>query len=150
MFVAAHRESFGLEPICVVLKVSPSSVRSELSRPPSARAIKDEHIKTQISEIFEANYRVYGCRKIKAALVREHDLVVDKDRVMRLMRNLNILLRFLASQHPFRDEQDQEHGPNGDSTDHDDVGYHGGRVPCEVRSAPAVAEGDEAEHDSEE
>ena len=95
MFVAAHRDRrtdglrWGFEPICRVLQVSPASVRSALSRPPSPRAISDEALNAKIKEIFEANYRVYGRRKIKAALARE-DIIVDQDRIGRLMRNLNI------------------------------------------------------------
>ena len=95
MFVAAHRDRrtdglrWGFEPICRVLQVSPASVRSALSRPPSQRAISDEALKPKIKEIFEANYRVYGRRKIKAALARQ-GLIVDQDRIGRLMQNLNI------------------------------------------------------------
>lgn len=90
LYVAAHRDRFGLEPICRVLRVNASAVRSRLSRPPSATAIADEDVKAKIRVVFDANYRVYGCRKIKAALAREHSLVVDKDRVARLMRELGI------------------------------------------------------------
>ena len=89
-FVAAHREEFGLEPICRVLQVSASSVRSCLARPISARDLADEALKPKIAQLFEDNYRVYGRRKIKAGLVREHGLVVDKDRIGRLMAELGI------------------------------------------------------------
>jgi transposase InsO family protein len=43
-----------------------------------------------IVAVFEANYRVYGRRKIKAALAREHGVVVDQDRISRLMGELGI------------------------------------------------------------
>jgi putative transposase len=87
--VAAHRHH-GVEPICRVLQVAPSAVRSALSRPVTARQLADDALKPLILEIFNANYQVYGRRKIKAALVREHGLVVDKDRIARLMRELGI------------------------------------------------------------
>jgi putative transposase len=90
LYVAAYRDRFGLEPICRVLQVNASTVRSRLARPPSATAIADEDLKAEIQVIFDANYRVYGCRKIKAVLAREHGVVVDKDRVARLMRELGI------------------------------------------------------------
>ena len=80
----------GLEPICKVLQVSPASVRSVLRRPPSDRAVADAALEPLIKAIFDANYKVYGCVKIKEALVREHGLVVDKDRVNRLMRRVGI------------------------------------------------------------
>ena len=47
-------------------------------------------MKPLILEVFEANYRVYNRLKIKAALAREHGLVVDKDRIGRLMAELGI------------------------------------------------------------
>jgi putative transposase len=89
LYVAVNRDRFGLEPICRV-EVNASTVRSRLARPPSATAIADEDLKAKIRVIFDANYRAYCCRKIKAVLAREHDLVVDKDRVARLMGQLGI------------------------------------------------------------
>lgn len=96
MFVTANRDRrtaglrWGLEPICKVLQVCPASVRSVLRRPPCDRAIADEALKPVILAIFDANYRVYGCAKIKRVLLREHGLVVDKTRVARLMTELGI------------------------------------------------------------
>ena len=87
--MAAYRHH-GVVPICRVLQVAPSAVRSALSRPPPARQLADEALKPLIAGLFEANYRVYGRRKIKAALRREHGLVVDHDRVSRLMGELGI------------------------------------------------------------
>jgi putative transposase len=87
--VAAYRHH-GVVPICRVLQVAPSAVRSALARPATARQIADEALKVVILEVFNANYRVYGRRKMKAALRREHSLVIDKDRIARLMRELGI------------------------------------------------------------
>ena len=87
--MAAHRHH-GVVPICTVLQVAPSAVRSALSRPVTAREVADEALKPLIVELFEANYRVYGRRKIKAALRRAHGLIVDKDRIARLMGELGI------------------------------------------------------------
>ena len=82
-------------PICRVLstpehQIAPSAVRSALARPVTARQLADEALKPLILALFEANYRVYGRRKMKAALRREHGLVVDKDRIGRLMAELGI------------------------------------------------------------
>ena len=87
--MAAHRHH-GVVSICRTLQVAPSAVRSALARPVTARQLADEALKPIIVELFDANYRVYGRRKIKAALRREHGLVVDKDRIARLMRELGI------------------------------------------------------------
>jgi putative transposase len=93
--VIAHRDRrtaglrWGFEPICRVLGVSPSTVRSHLARPPCARRVEDEALKIEIRRIFDENYQVYGVRKIRAALARE-EIRVAKNRVARLMRELGI------------------------------------------------------------
>lgn len=89
-FVVANRDAFGLEPICRVLQVATSTVRSCLARPISAREIADEVLKPKIRGLFDDNYQVYGRRKIKAGLRREYGLIVDKDRIARIMAELGI------------------------------------------------------------
>lgn len=54
-----------------------------------ARRVADEALKIRIQAIFDENYRVYGIRKIRAALAREGRRVA-KNRVARLMRELGI------------------------------------------------------------
>jgi putative transposase len=93
-FVAAYRHH-GVEPICRVLStekhpIAPSSVRSALRRPTCARRLEDDELKPTIAQIFADNYEVYGARKIKASLKREHGLIVDRARVTRLMSELEI------------------------------------------------------------
>jgi putative transposase len=61
-------------------------MRSALARPPGPRQLADDALKPLIAELHATNYGVYGARKIKAALAREHHLVVDRARVTRLMR----------------------------------------------------------------
>ena len=61
-----------------------------MARPVCARRVADEAVKPKLLEVFEANYRVYGRRKMKAALRREHGINLDKDRIARLMRELDI------------------------------------------------------------
>lgn len=87
--MAAHRH-YGVVPICRVLQIAPSSVRSAMARPVCARRLQDDAVKPKLLEVFEANYRVYGRRKMKAALRREHGIDLDKDRIARLMRELGI------------------------------------------------------------
>ena len=87
--MAAHRHH-GVVPVCRVLQVAPSAVRSAMSRPVCARRVTDETIKPKLLAVFDANYRVYGRRKMKAALRREHGIILDKDRIARLMRELGI------------------------------------------------------------
>ena len=61
-----------------------------MSRPVCARRLVDDAVKPKLLEVFNANYRVYGRRKMKAALRREHGITMDKDRIVRLMRELGI------------------------------------------------------------
>ena len=89
-FVVAHRDRFGVEPICRALQVAPSAVRSRLARRVCARRLADEAVKPTLLAVFDENYRVYGRRKMKAALRREHGINLDKDRIARLMRELGI------------------------------------------------------------
>jgi len=87
--VAAHRYH-GVVPICRALQVAPSAVRSVMSRPVCARRLSDDSVKPKLLEVFNANYRVYGRRKMKAVLRRDHGINLDKDRIARLMRELGI------------------------------------------------------------
>ena len=92
--MAAHRHH-GVVPTCRVLstaehQVAPSAVRSAMARPVCARRRADDAVKPLLLEVFNSNYRVYGRRKMKAALRREHQINLDKDRIARLMRELGI------------------------------------------------------------
>ena len=66
--MAAHRHH-GVVPICRTLQVAPSAVRSVMWRPVCARRLADEKVKPILLAVFDANYRVYGRRKMKAAYV---------------------------------------------------------------------------------
>jgi putative transposase len=88
-FVDAQRKEFGVEPICRVLQVAPSTYYSAKSRPPSARAVGDAVLLAVLLALWQANYSVYGTRKLwKAARRAGHD--IGRDRVARLMRQLGI------------------------------------------------------------
>ena len=84
------RGRFGVEPICVALQVAVVSVRCSIRRGVSARRIEDDRLIELIRIVFNANYQVYGARKIKKALLREYQLVVDRARVTRLMQEIGI------------------------------------------------------------
>ena len=88
-FIDEHRGSFGVEPICQTLEIAPSSYYAARVRPPSARAIRDVALSTDIGRIHRSNYAVYGARKLWHALRRE-GMVVGRDQVGRLMRGLGL------------------------------------------------------------
>jgi putative transposase len=88
-YIDAHREEFGVEPICRVLAIAPSTYYSVKSRPPSARAVRDAVLLPILWALWIANYRVYGARKLwKAARRAGHD--IGRDQVAQLMRELGI------------------------------------------------------------
>jgi putative transposase len=88
-FIEANASRFGVEPICRVLAVAPSSHYAARSRPPSARAIEDAGLRESIGAIHAANHGVYGVRKMGHAL-RRAGRAVGRDRVARLMRELGL------------------------------------------------------------
>jgi transposase InsO family protein len=79
----------GVELICRLLQVAPSSYYAAKTRTPSARAVRDEQLIGQLVELWEANYRVYGVRKLwKAA--RRAGISIGRDQTARLMRAAGI------------------------------------------------------------
>jgi len=88
-YIDAHRDRFGVEPICQVLAVVPSTYYAARSRPPSARAVRDAELKPEIRRVHAGNFAVYGARKVWHQLGRE-GVAVGRDRVARLMDELGL------------------------------------------------------------
>lgn len=57
-FITALRARFGVEPICKVLQIAPSTYYAAVSRQPSARAVRDEELKAEIARVHQSNF---GC-----------------------------------------------------------------------------------------
>ena len=94
-FIDAHRDDvvegarLGVEPICRVLQVAPSTYYAAKTRPPSARACRDAELIPQLVVLWEDNYRVYGARKLWKAAHRA-GLDIGRDQVARLMHRAGI------------------------------------------------------------
>lgn len=88
-YIEANRATFGVEPICQVLAVAPSSYYAARSRPPSARAIRDQELKADITRVHAANFSVYGVRKLWRAL-RRQGTQIGRDHAGRLMTALGL------------------------------------------------------------
>ncbi len=93
-FIDDHRKTYGVEPICRVLPIAPSTYfrrkaeqRDASKR--SARAQRDEVLRAIIRRIWEENQRVYGPRKVWKQMGRE-GLHEARCRVRRLMRELGL------------------------------------------------------------
>jgi putative transposase len=88
-YIDEHKGSFGVEPICRVLAIAPSSYYAAKRRPPSARALADEALGSEIARVHAEHLGVYGVRKTWRAAVRE-GRAVGRDRTWRLMRTLGL------------------------------------------------------------
>jgi len=88
-YIDAHRERFGVEPICRVLQFAPSTYWSAKRRPASARSRRDEKLRAEIVRVYAENFGVYGAPKIWAQLNRE-GIRVARCTIERLMRELGL------------------------------------------------------------
>jgi putative transposase len=84
-----HRSRWGVEPICRVLQIAPSSYYAATSRPASARQQRDATLKVDIRRVWEEHRCVYGADKVRAQLKRE-GTPVARCTVERLMRTLGL------------------------------------------------------------
>jgi len=84
-FIDAHRERFGVEPICRTLGVSASAYYQRATGQRCDRAVEDERLLGRIRELHAANYYAYGYRRMWKALLRAGE-TVPRCRVQRLMR----------------------------------------------------------------
>ena len=93
-FIDDHREAYGVEPICGVLPIAPSTYfervaqRRDLMRL-SARAQRDQALKPEIARVFAENFGVYGVRKVWRQMVRE-GFTVARCTIERLMREMGL------------------------------------------------------------
>ena len=88
-YIACHRDSYGVEPICRHLPIAPSTYHDAGRRPPSARAVRDCELKGEIRRVHAENFGVYGARKVWRQLNREGHAVA-RCTVERLMRELGL------------------------------------------------------------
>ena len=93
-FIDRHRETYGVEPLCKLLQVAPSGYWRHVARQRnpslrSARAQRDEFLIPQIQRVWQANFHVYGVRKVWRQLLRE-GTPVARCTVERLMKHLGL------------------------------------------------------------
>jgi putative transposase len=84
-FVDQHRDRFGVEPICREIEASASAYRARKTRPPSARAVRDEYLLTEIRRVHAESSGIYGQFKIWDEL-NDSGILVARCTVERLMR----------------------------------------------------------------
>jgi len=93
-FIDEHREVYGVEPICRVLPIAPSTYHERVAqrRDParlSDRARRDRDLKPEVLRVFAENFGVYGVRKVWRQMNRE-GYAVARCTVERLMRDLGL------------------------------------------------------------
>ena len=93
-FINDHREDYGVEPICRILPIAPSTYHLHVAKQAdpsklSLRAARDAKLKTEIKRVFKANHEVYGVRKVWRQMQRE-GFDVARCTVARLMRGLGL------------------------------------------------------------
>ena len=93
-FIDEHRGDYGVEPICNVLPIAPSTYHDRVRqrRDPSrlsARAQRDLMLKPEVQRVFDANFGVYGVRKVWRQMQRE-GFDIARCTVERLMREMGL------------------------------------------------------------
>jgi len=93
-FLDEHRGVYGVEPICAVLPIAPSTYYERKAReahperlPP--RAKRDATLRDEIRRVWQENFQVYGVRKVWRQLRRE-GVAAARCTVARLMRGLGL------------------------------------------------------------
>jgi putative transposase len=80
---------WGVEPICKVLEIAPSTYYAARCRPASRRAVRDKQLRPEVRRVYEENRTVYGADKVWSQLNRE-DISVARCTVERLMRQMGL------------------------------------------------------------
>ena len=93
-FIAEHRDHYGVEPICKVLPIAPSTYYQHAARQRDRtlqprRMQRDDVLSQDIRRVWDQNFQVYGVRKVWRQLHRE-GRVVARCTVTRLMKRLGL------------------------------------------------------------
>jgi len=93
-FIDEQRDEYGVEPICKVLPIAPSTYYEQKARqadpdrlPPRVR--RDAMLSDEIQRVWDDNFQVYGARKVWRQLGREGQQVA-RCTVERLMRQMGL------------------------------------------------------------
>jgi hypothetical protein len=93
-FIDDHRDAYGVEPICRVLPIAPSTYHDHTARRAdpgklAARTQQDMALKPEIARVFAEHFEVYGARKVWRQMLRE-GFTVARCTVERLMRDMGL------------------------------------------------------------
>jgi putative transposase len=93
-FIDEHRGQYGVESICKVLPIAPTSYYAHRARRASsekqpARVRRDTALRAEIQRVWDAHFQVYGAKKVWRQLRRE-GFDVARCTVERLMRSMGL------------------------------------------------------------
>ena len=93
-FIEENREAHGVEPICKMMPIAPSTYYEHRARKLDpdkrpARAKRDEWLRGEIQRVYDENNQVYGADKVWRQLGRE-GIEVGRCAVERLMRSMGL------------------------------------------------------------
>ena len=94
-FIDAHRDQFGVELICRVLRaaitgfLTSRGYRAAKTRPPSDRVISDDLLIAELRTVHQQNFSVYGVKKMYHAMKRR-GWQVGREQTRRLMRKAGL------------------------------------------------------------
>lgn len=94
-FIDAHRDQFGVELICRVLRaaiagfLTSRGYRAAKTRPPSDRALSDDLLIAELRTVHQKNYAVYGVKKMHHAMKRR-GWQLGREQTRRLMRKAGL------------------------------------------------------------
>jgi putative transposase len=93
-FIDEHRDVYGVEPICAMLPIALSTYYEQKARQAApdrlpSRLKRDAQLRGEIQRVWDANFQVYGVRKLWRQLNRE-GIPVARCTVGRLMRDLGL------------------------------------------------------------
>ena len=93
-YIDDHKDCYGVEPICAVLPIAPSTYYEHKAREADSRRVpprvqRDQVLSGEVRRVWEENFRVYGARKVWRQLNRE-GIEVARCTVERLMRAMGL------------------------------------------------------------
>jgi len=93
-FIDENRDDYGVEPICRIIKIAPSTYHAHAARrrhperaPP--RVLRDAALKPEIQRVFDENFQIYGARKVWLQMNRE-GIGVARCTIARLMKAMEL------------------------------------------------------------
>src|SRR5690606_31958567 len=93
-FIDAHRDEYGVEPICAELPIAPATYYEHKARERDPERLplrlkRDGWLQEEVKRVWKQNFEVYGAAKVWKQMRREH-ILAARCTVERLMRELGL------------------------------------------------------------